>query len=146
MKTLTFNSKSWHYWLATTIGDYSPNRTNKDFCAYTRSVIFGAGVVLILSAIALFLLYSTGREVYALYTCLFTKVCTFNKFEQMFATGVVIVAGVAGLMALFVWNENRKLAIRIAISNGTRPEPKPGFLKTAYKSLKEKTCFKVEFE
>jgi hypothetical protein len=45
-----------------------------------------------------------------------------------------------------VWYTDRRKRIREEIYSGIRPEPQPGFVKTAYKSIKEKTCFKVEFK
>jgi hypothetical protein len=144
MKTLKFNSNSWHYWLATKIGDFYPE--GGDFCSYIRHVILGALVSLFMVAGASFVLYSLGREVYAAYTCWFTSVCTYGKFERAVTTGVAILIGGVGAAVLMIWNSNRRMQIRIEIANGVRPEPQDSFVKTAYKSIKEKTCFRVEFK
>lgn len=143
MKTLKFNSKSWHYFLATRIGDFDDDG---DFCAYVRSVICGILGLLFVAAAAAFVLYSLGREVYAAYTCWFTPVCTYGKFEQAVVTGVAIMAGVVGFIFALIWNINRRQRIRTEIYLGHRPAPQPSFVKLAYKSIKEKTCFKVEFK
>lgn len=145
MKTLKLNQNTWHYWLATKVGDFD-TYDGGDFCSYVRNVIWGALALLFACAVASFVLYSLGREIYAAYTCFFTPVCTYGKFEQAVATGVAILTGVVGAVALMIWNSNRRMAIRIAIANGSRPEPQDGFVKVAYKSIKEKTCFKVEFK
>lgn len=143
MKTLKFNSKSWHYFLATKIGDFEDDG---DFCAYVRSVIWGILGLLFLAAASAFVLYSLGREVYAAYTCWFTSVCTYGKFEQAVVTGVSIMAAVVGFIFALIWNSNRRMRIRNEIYSGKRAAPEPGFVKIAYKSIKEKTCFKVEFK
>jgi hypothetical protein len=128
MKTLKFNSNSWHYWLATKIGDFYPL------------------VSLFMVAGASFVLYSLGREVYAAYTCWFTSVCTFGKFESTVATVACISAALSAVIGLLVWYSNYRMRVRREIRNGLRSEPQPGFVKVAYKSIKEKTCFKVEFK
>jgi hypothetical protein len=144
MKTLKFNSKSWHYWLATKIGDFYPE--GGDFCSYIRHVILGALVSLFLVAAATFMLYALGREVYAAYTCWFTSVCTFGKFESAVATMACIAAALSAFIGLAVWYSNYRMRVRREIRNGLRSEPQPGFVKVAYKSVKGKTCFKVEFK
>jgi hypothetical protein len=144
MKTLKFNSKSWHYWLATRVSDFS--LYNGDFCSYIRSVLWGAFVVTILTAASLFCLYALGRDIYAAYTCLFTKVCAYGKFEEAVTTAIVIVATIVVFIALCIWYQNRKDRIRDEINNGIREPSQPGFMSMAYKSVKEKTCFKVEFK
>lgn len=146
MKTLKFNQNSWHYWLATKIGDFDTYGGAGDFCSYVRNVIWGALALLFASAAASFVLYSLGRELYAAYTCWFTPVCTYGKFERAVTTGVAILIGVVGAAVLMIWDGNRRMQIRIEIATGKRPEPQDGFVKAAYKSIKEKTCFKVEFE
>jgi hypothetical protein len=144
MKTLKFNSKSWHYLLATKIGDFDED--GGDFCSYVRNVIFGVLLSLFLIAAASFVLYTLGREIYAAYTCWFTPVCTFDKFEQIAVLVACIAAAILGLIFLMVWNAERRARIREEIYMGMRVAPEPGFVKMAYKSIKEKTCFKVEFK
>jgi hypothetical protein len=144
MKTLKFNAKSWHYWLATKIGDFDAD--DGDFCAYVRSVIFGFFMLGLFGSCAFFLLYALGREVYAAYTCWFTPVCAYGNFERAFTIAVVVLAAIAGIVALCIWNENRKMKIRAEINKGLRQPSEPGFISMAYKSIKEKTCFKVEFK
>jgi hypothetical protein len=144
MKTLKFNSNSWHYWLATKIGDFNPY--DGDFCSYVRHVIFGALAALFAGAAASGVLYALGREVYAAYTCWCTSVCTFGKFESAVAAMACAVAAFFALIGLAVWCSNYRMRVRREIRNGLRSEPQPGLVKIAYKSIKEKTCFKVEFK
>jgi hypothetical protein len=144
MKTLKFNSKSWHYLLATKIGDFDED--GGDFCSYVRNVIFGALVALFAVAAASVVLYALGREVYAAYTCWFTSVCTFGKFESAVAAMACAVAAFSVFICLVVWYSNYRMRVRREIRNGLRSEPQPGFVKVAYKSIKEKTCFRVEFK
>jgi hypothetical protein len=144
MKTLEFNRKSWHFWVATKIGDYSER--SGDFCSYVRNVIGGLLLMGFLAVAATLLLFSIGREVWAIYTCHFTSVCTFGSFERAFAIFVCICVAVVSFIGLCIWNGNRMRAKRWAIERGDLPEPKPSFITTAYRALKDKTCFKVEFK
>jgi hypothetical protein len=144
MKTLNFNKKSWHHWLAATVASYDDDDGN--FCSYVRSVLWGAFVVVVLSSMGGALLFAVGLEIRAAYTCWFTPVCTYGKSEQAITTGAEILAATFALCAFCIWNENRKMRIRIEIHNGTRQTSQPGFIALAYKSIKEKTCFRVEFK
>jgi K+-sensing histidine kinase KdpD len=144
MKTLEFNANSWHYWLATKVASFDHDDSN--FCAYVRSVLFGAFMISILAGFASAVLFAIGLEIRAFYTCFFTPVCTFGKNEQGIAIGFAILFAVIGLIGLMVWHRNRVERIRSEIYDGIRPEPQPGFISMAYKSIKEKTCFRVEFK
>ncbi len=144
MKTLNFNKKSWHYWVATKMGDF--DFTAGDFCAYLRSVFLGLFFLLVIAAFVALLMYFIGLELRAAYTCTFSKVCTFGKTEEAFADFVAGLTAFAGFLALCSRNEKRKARIRAELNSGVRKPQQPGFLAMAYKSLKEKTCFKVEFK
>jgi hypothetical protein len=143
MKTLEFKRNSWHYFLATKVGDYDED--SNDFCSYVRNFILGGAFLAAMSGVMLFLLYAIGRECYAFYTCFFTKACTYGSFESGFAIFVAIIALVVLIIWFCCWNGNRLRERRWAIEEGRLPQPKPSFVKTAYKSFKEKTCFRVEF-
>ncbi len=117
-----------------------------DFCAYLRSVLLGSFFLLVIAAFAALLMYFIGLELRAAYTCTFSKVCTFGKIEEAFAEFVAGIALMVGFVAICFQNEKRKNRIRHELNNGTRQPAKPGFVAMAYKSIKEKTCFKVEFK
>lgn len=150
MKALTFNRTSWHYWLATKVGDYK--EYHNDFCAYVRSVIFGAIVMTMISGLAIFAVYAVGRDVYALYTCHIAgwfgikMACTYGKFEDVVTGLIVCMAFLVCLVWILIKLVQRGERISAEIRRGERAERKPSFIKTAYKSIKEKTCFRVKFE
>lgn len=154
MKAITLKKNSWHYWLATNIGDYKEYQ--KDFCAYVRSVLFsiiaGAFIVALFGSIGLFILYAIGREVYALYTCVISgwigisTVCSYGKFEDATTGAFAGLAVCAAILAVIVLLYKRKERIRKEIYAGRRKMPEPSFVALAYRSLKEKTCFRVEFQ
>jgi hypothetical protein len=144
VKTLNFNKNSWHYRLATKVGDF--DEEDGDFCSYVRNVTLGVFLSAMMVTMISIILYAIGREFYAAYTCWFTPVCTFGNFEKAVALTVAIAAGVVFTIFMLVWNSNRRRRIREEIYLGRRMAPQPGFVKTAYKSIKEKTCFKVEFK
>ena len=143
MKTLKFNSKSWHYWLATKIGSYRPWG---DFCSYVRNVLGGLFVAAMLAAIASGILLAIGMEIRAAYTCWFTPVCTFGKPEQAIAMGAGILAFIAAAIFGMIQLQDYKERVRDEIHAGIRKRKEPGFVKMAYRSIKEKTCFRVEFK
>lgn len=144
MKTLKFNSNSWHYCLATKVASFDERDSN--FCAYVRSVFFGAFILSILAGMAGSVLYAIGLEIYAAYTCWFTTACTFGKNEQAIAIAFGVLLGVFCLIVLMIWHQRRKERIMSEIYDGIRQPPQPGFVSMAYKSIKEKTCFQVEFK
>lgn len=154
MKSITLKKNSWHYWLATNIGDYKEYQN--DFCAYVRSVLFsiiaGALIVTTFGGIGLFILYVIGREVHALFTCVISgwfgisTVCSYGKFEEAATSFLVGLAICAAIIAVIVFSCKRKERIRKEIYAGRRKMPEPSFITLAYRSLKEKTCFRVEFQ
>lgn len=145
MKSVTFNRKSWHFWLATKVADYSEE--SEDFCAYVRSVLFGAAMIFLMASFVAFCLYAIGREFHSLYTCVIAgwfgiqAVCSYGDFEKA-ALGVESVIGGFMLIAFLAikyvnWRDERKYKNR---------DKEPGFVKIAYRNFKEKTCKKVEFK
>ena len=149
MKALTFNRKSWHYWLATKVGGY---KEYYDFCAYVRSVIFGAIVMTMLLALGAAALYAVGRDVYALYTCQIAgwfgikMVCTYGPFEDVVSGFIVGILAVVIILYTVIKYMNYRESVLDKIRAGERPPKKPSFIKTAYRSIKEKTCYRVEFK
>jgi hypothetical protein len=144
MRTLKFKEKSWHYFLATTMGNFRPGRG--DFCSYVRNAIFGSVLFSFLLIIASAALYGIGRELYAFYTCTFTNVCTFGKLEQAVVTIECILVALAAFIFAFIQFQNWRDKVEYEIDAGIRKRPEPGFVKMGYRSIKEKTCFRVEFK
>jgi amino acid transporter len=142
MKTLEFKKASWHYRLAKKAG----YEEDGDFCTYVRSFLWGALLMVLLTALVLFGLYALGRLSYSAYTCSFTKVCTYGEFEKTVLMGIGVIIGCVAYIYALIWVQNRRWRIRGEIRRGERPEPGPSFVAMAYKSYKEKTCFKVEFK
>jgi hypothetical protein len=143
MKKISFSKKSWHYWVASNVGDFDPHG---DFCSYVRNFLFGAFMIVVGVSFASFCLAATGMEFYALYKCIATPVCEFTKFEKTFAIAVAIIAAIVLFFVGMISYSNYVKTRRYEIRNGLRPEPQPSFIKTAYRSIKEKTCIAVEFK
>lgn len=144
MKTLELKEKSWHYFLAVVMGNYKTGRG--DFCSYIRNVFIGLFFTSVCATIVSAILFAIGMEVRAMYTCWFTPVCTFGKDEQAIATGFAIIVLVVASIMLSIWYGNYQDDRRVEIECGIRQPRQPGFVALAYKSIKEKTCFRVEFK
>lgn len=145
MKTLELKEKSWHYFLAVTMGGYIPRRGG-DFCSYIRNAVLGLFFMSIWATIVSLVLFAIGLEVRAMYTCWFTPVCMFGKDEAAIATGFAILAAIVAFGTSCVWYARYKERVGIEIECGERQPRQPGFVAMAYKSIKEKTCFRVEFK
>lgn len=144
MKAISLNRKSWHYWTATKLGCY--DWPDEDFCKYIRHVVAGIMVAGVLALIAGTILYSALRLAYSALMCPFAKQCTFGHFELTVVISVLAVAAVVGLVFLYGHYLEKKRERRYAILHGKIPEPKPSFLVLAYRSFKDKVCFRVHWD
>lgn len=145
MKTINLKAKSWHYFLAVKLGNFNPN--SGDFCSYVRNVLFGlvlgsmfAAVVGFLGAIAMGAIVNVSLY---LYHWIVGTAYVANAFAQFatIATGVILLAigFIFGSLVVREKLDDRKMA-KAALN-----EP-DSFLKSAYKSFKDKVCFKVNFD
>lgn len=143
MKTINLKAKSWHYFLAVTMGNFDPD--SGDFCSYVRNVILGLVFTIAISAvlggIGSSLLAGVLNIVLLAYHFIMGTAYTAPSF-MMFGTALLCAISVVMALAsgaIFVKNrlQERKYA------NADKPD---SFLKSAYKSFKEKVCFKVNFD
>ena len=148
MKTLNFNKKSWHYWFAK-MGDYDHSRP--DFCHYVRSALMGMFFSAVISVFVAAAIYGTGDFI-AWIIAMITTGLWFNLVPDLGAFvigGTLIFAGtIAGLVGFSAFREKRRRAhfqkLQDAIRNGKQlVEPTPSFIVTAYRTFKDKTCFKI---
>lgn len=143
MKTINLKNKSWHYFLAVTMGNFRVS--SGDFCSYVRNVIFGFIFSVMLATVVGFfgsaLLAGAANLLllaYHFFAGTAYVVPSFLAFGTVLLCAVLIVAGLA-VAVIFTRNrlEDRSIA------NEGKPD---SFLKSAYKSLKDKVCFKVNFD
>ena len=129
---INLNKSSWHYQLATAYGSLHKNETVTDICYYTRQVIKGV-------FLAVFI------------TCLIS-VAAFCVIDMFMGIGFSIAYGAMlmntpGLVVLIlIFSIGALCALALAsdkVSKSNRNK-EPGFVRTAYRSWKDKFCVKVK--
>lgn len=136
---MTFNLKhdSWHFWLAN-FGErrvYASHGT--DICSYVRSVLIGTFWFLFVATIGV------GLAVVALASFINGIGWLLFGYElEEYARGFFIFFGsLIGMAVLLLGSVFTKETIENKLQ-----EAKPGFVRLAYRSWKDKFCAKVEFE
>lgn len=141
MKELNFKTGTWHYWLANFPERRIYASVGSDICAYTRAVLSGLLFVTLmtltigylLSLFAYMILYSIGNVIGWLF---------FGYILESTSVGVLsIVFGfVLFVFALAYYMDKRdEIFERLEKSE-------PGFIRTAYRSWKDKYCARVKFD
>ena len=129
---ISLKTKSWHYRLATAYGSLSTYAETTDICDYTRQVLKGVFIAVFMTAII--------------------SVAALCVIDMLMGIGFSIAYGVMlmnppGLIALILI-----IALGIIFSiafaadkmNETVRNTQPGFVRTAYRSWKDKFCVKVK--
>ncbi len=140
---------SWHYRLANFASEDGNRRVyrDSDICTYIRALMLGAFWFLVcLWFVALAGIW-VGTTVYNLYT--------FAVYGSALTAPAIVLCCLIITLALIVViavqverYKERKHQRRMEIlrQGGEVPEPKPGFIRLAYRKFKDKTCFKLEFK
>lgn len=154
MRTLHFNKNSWHY-KAALLASSNHYDIPENFCNYFWRVIFGSFLTLLLLGIfSLFTFLTVIAPILYLVVCL--QYGTFWPPAEV-VVGIVLDIIIMIGVAHFYITENilpeykkKRAAKRLKLmEDGIYPEstPKePGFIVTAWRTFKDKTCFKIEFE
>ncbi|QEM42299.1 hypothetical protein CPTPhageEI1_094 [Klebsiella phage EI] len=138
---------SWHCKMVTYLLD-SPKR---DLCGYIRQVLW---LLMVFIALAVCLLLWFGSTGVSIFTALGISSAGFMLLPATL-TGLMAIVLILGLIAspiyciwyLYEKRRSRKEAEEYeARANGTYVKPEPGFIKSAYKSFKDKTCHFIEFK
>jgi hypothetical protein len=139
MKTLKFKKTSWHYELASKAGfrDYD----SQDLCTYIThifwafvAIFFIIGASSILGAIL----------IHTVLGAIFSFIAGSFIFTETGVAGLILT--VAGVLFGFVWCvfEGFRIAKRKAEKTyGNNPD---SFVANAYRSWKDKMCFKIEIQ
>lgn len=143
MKTLTFNKNSFHYKLAEFGGLDKWN--SYDICSYTRRVVVGMLLMCVLGSIFAFLANIIIQVVLGIGFSFWYRQDLFSDWGK--AGMIMIVTSAAGGIILFVpqmlWRAYQNRQARIAgLDLPVKPD---GFIKTAYKSHKQKYCLRIDF-
>jgi hypothetical protein len=146
MKSLTFKKDSWHYKAAMFVFDswQIPN----DLCGYVRHVIWGGLMFILLMSFCAALACGVGYLLCMWLHWLFQMISTMSFIAPSDEAVIVnVILGVIAACGAAI------LAIKLIVDykNDMRQkryeegyvEPEPGFLRVAYRSFKDKTCFKI---
>lgn len=136
MMTVKLKQNSWHFWLAN-FGEKRESAYGSDICSYMRSVMIGTFWFLFVAtiglAVASWVLASFGNLIGWL---------LFDYQLEKYAVGFFIFFGTAfSAIAAFLVIVFGKETIENKLQ-----QAKPGFVRLAYRSWKDKFCAKVEFE
>lgn len=135
---LTFDSKSLHYKLAL-LGGLSEYDDDSNICEYTRHVMFGMVIALLIGLLIAFMGTILANMVFAVG---FSLVYGMLIYSEAASAGFFV--STIGTIWFGIWKLSESAKEH---RNKTRNEPKKpdGFVKHAYKSWKEKYCVKIEF-
>lgn len=138
---------SWHCKMVTYLLD-SPKR---DLCGYIRQVLW---LLMVFISLAVCLLLWFGSTGVSIFTALGISSAGFMLLPATLTglMAIVLILGLIGSPIYCIWylyekRRSRKEAEEYeARANGTYVKPAPGFIKSAYKSFKDKTCHFIEFK
>lgn len=132
MKTFKLSKDSWHYWLAS-FGDDLRLYNVTDICAYIRAMIVGLFQLIFVTAIICMLGGSALFSIGNLFGWLFLG---YKLYEITVIFTTIFIAVITVLIA----------AVVVAFTKERTGNTEPGFVRLAYRRVKEKTCSLVEFE
>lgn len=149
MKTLTFDTKSWHWYLAHEVGNYVPSRHGENLCAYSRRVLLGAIKVTGAAVVVGLLVAGIGYLFWNVVFGIIFSILMHTWFFTDEGMAVVVLTGVATVLALLYGLF--RLAIH-GLSNAAEAakaatiEKKDSFAANAYDAWHNKFCAKLEFD
>jgi hypothetical protein len=161
MKEMQINRNSWHFKLAKKFGGLNTYK-HDDFCSYTRRVLLGALALfgcLLIAVLAAYLVSSGVFFVYFRVTIGYWPKTGWYAVGAIFDLIILIVAGIfggiigAGLLVEKRIEHNNELKLiqqredeDYYHEHGIYPtrEVKRSFIKEAYASFKEKTCYRLK--
>lgn len=150
MDTLNVSKKSWHYRLATTYGlesKFNIINDETDICSYSRSVIIGIIIVLVIIGVGTVCAYPISQALLWLGFCVASL-----EFIDLLNIGLVAI-GVLEIVGLLLYaivyslfTVIMKVMVKIAkkFPRKEKVETPPGFMVQAYRSFKGKYCIKVK--
>lgn len=154
MRTLHFNKNSWHY-KAALLASSNHYDIPENFCNYFWRVFLGLFLTLLLIwVVVIFAFLTVIAPILYLVVCL--QYGTFGAPVEVVVGGVLDIIIMIGVAHFYITEnilpeyKKKRAAKRLKLmEDGIYPEstPKePGFIVTAWRTFKNKTCFKIEFE
>lgn len=149
MKTLTFNTKSWHRWIADFGMDYG-SRPRSNICEYTRSFLLGLfWLLVVVSVVCVFTIgmISFAADFFAWLAWMAINLAWIPPW-----IGSVVVLAVFGIILtlLLLWGLKELylyLAWRVRVKATQLAKEHPdSFVVAASISIKDKWCAKLEWQ
>jgi uncharacterized membrane protein len=154
VKALEISRESWHYFVAAKWGKYEDG----DFCHYVRRFLLGSLLMLLAAAGIVFVGYAVVSGLYVVYQFVMTG--HWIKPDGWWGVGAVldcVVLLTALIMAVLYQvskyikyrkdearNQRRAALDAYFDEHGCYPAaPEPGFVSKAYRSIKDKTCYRI---
>lgn len=140
MKELNFNKKSWHFILASADGDLK-HEHETDLCSYTRHVLIGAFLVLLVASVFAFVAFVVVNMLFAIVFSVSygTVIMTETAFAGWFASAVFTVwLSIQKSIEYLVAKRNRTV-----YDADHKPD---AFVVNAYKGFKDRFCIKIKFK
>lgn len=138
---LTLNKKSWHYWIATKLGDHYDGNNTSDLCSYIKEIIRGILIAILATAfgtaIGIFLLSPVYHFVGVLLGLIHRKMIGMEEAGVMMWGFIIIVGTIAYLKIKY---DERKQELK------NLPAKPPGVIKSAYRAWKDKVCLLITFK
>jgi hypothetical protein len=145
MKPIKINQNSWHYHVATSYTDGNV-RWATSICEYNRKVFMGlVSIALIILASSLALLILLSPIFYTILYLIYGLPIDPDSNE-----GALLVAGIGcylvilGIYLIHLFTEWKQEKLDEECRTGI--ERKDSYIKSAWKSFKDKVCVKVEWE
>lgn len=143
MKPQTYSKKSLHYRLAHVYAKcYEWDLQYMNICEYTRKVLFGFFLAILLSFVVGGVLGGFTDFLIWFYVALTTG--QYVELHSVGIFGVSIVVGSLVLVGSAMLKDKYHSYKRHKVIH-EQPKP-PSFIAEAYRSFKDKVCFKVNFE
>lgn len=135
MKTLTFSTKTWHYWFANICEPGYSFKYGTDICTYTRHVILGMLIVFFCTTLAILYTASVGDFLAWIATYLTAGIWAAPHVGAEINCMIIIVAILVGIAIL----ANRALDTLDTASSTS-------FIRESYKAVKNRYCVYIDFE
>lgn len=147
MKKYEILANTWHYRLAHDYAGFSEyNKNQQNICSYRWQVLWGACIVsmitAVLSCISLSFLY-LGLATYAA-TTHHVSVDSITGLEILLAIIIIIIGIIAIVAGSIVYSVVGIIRLYKKYFPTTEIIDKSGFIVTAWKSYKEKTCIPIK--
>lgn len=145
----TLKADSWHFRLANSADSFLIKEDEVDFCEYFWLVFKGAIVNLSVCMMVLISVVLSCALVGDFLAWVVACAVMFSYIEpEVFAgiLSVILTGGIAAYLSINVGNWINKGLSYMNKSYKEEVESPPGFIKVAYRKIKDKTCFKIDFE